>query len=116
MSEWFRFGLCALLAACGIFVILTSVFGVFRFRFVLNRMQCAAIIDTLGVMFILAALMLAADAPIFIWKLLGVLGFIWIGSPLSSHLVARMELRTDKDALNHMEHTKETEKDPDGLL
>ena len=96
--------------------ILGTVFGVFRFRFVLNRMQCAAIIDTLGVMFILAALMLAADAPIFTWKLLGVLGFIWIGSPLSSHLVARMELRTDKTALEHMEHSEGTEKDADGIL
>lgn len=116
MSEWIRFGLCALLAACGIFVIFTSVFGVFRFRFVLNRMHCAAIIDTLGTLFLLASLMLAANAPVYGWKLLCILLFLWIGSPIASHLVSRMELRTDRTALEHMEHSEETEKDADGLL
>ena len=29
-------------------MIATSILGVFRFRFVLNRMHCAALIDTLG--------------------------------------------------------------------
>ena len=116
MSEWFRFALCVLLAVCGIFVIFTSVFGVFRFRFALNRMQCAAIIDTLGTLFLLASLMLAAHAPVYVWKLFGILLFLWIGSPISSHLVARMELRTDRTALEHMEHSKETEKDTDGIL
>ena len=116
MSEWIRFALCALLAACGIFVIATSVFGVFRFRYALNRMQCAAIIDTLGTLFLLASLMLAARAPVYVWKLLCIVLFLWIGSPITAHLVARMELRTDRDALKHMEHSEETEKDADGLL
>ncbi len=116
MSEWLRFALCALLAVCGVFVIATSVFGVFRFRFVLNRMHCAAIIDTLGTLFLLASLMLAAHAPVYVWKLLCILVFLWIGSPITSHLVSRMELRTDKSALEHMEHSEETEKDADGLL
>ncbi len=116
MNEWVRFGLCALLAGCGVFVILASVLGVFRFRYVLNRMQCAAIIDTLGALFLLAALMLAAHAPVYVWKLAGILLFLWIGSPLSSHLVARMELRTDQNALAHMEHTEEVKEDRDGIL
>ena len=116
MSEWIRFGLCALLAACGIFVIFTSVFGVFRFRFVLNRMHCAAIIDTLGAMFLLASLMLAAKAPAYLWKLLFLVLFLWIGTPIASHFVARLELRTDADALSHMEHPEETEENADGIL
>ena len=116
MSEWLRFTLCALLAACGIFVIFTSVLGVFRFRYVLNRMQCAAIVDTLGTLFLLASLMLAAHAPGYVWKLLCILLFLWIGSPIAAHLVSRMELRTDKTALEHMEHPEETEKDADGIL
>lgn len=116
MADWIRFGLCALFAACGIFVIFTSVFGVFRFRFVLNRMHCAAIIDTLGTLFLLASLMLAAEAQVYVWKLLCIVVFLWIGSPLASHLVARMELRTDRNALEHMEHPEETEKDRDGIL
>ncbi len=116
MLEWIRFALCALFAALGIFVIFTSIFGVFRFRFVLNRMHCAAIIDTLGTLLLLLSLMLASEAPVYAVKLLCIVLFLWIGSPIASHLVSRMELRTDRDALSHMEHSEETEKDADGIL
>ena len=116
MSEWIRFALSALLAACGIVVIAISVLGVFRFRFVLNRMQCAAIIDTLGALLLLGSLMLASPAPAYFWKLLCIVLFLWIGSPITAHLVSRMELRTDEDALSHMEHSEETEKNADELL
>ena len=103
MSE-VRFVICACLCAAGLITVLSSVFGVFRFRFVLNRMHCAALIDTLGTLFLLAALMVASPAPEYFWKLLAVLVLLWIGSPLASHLVSRMELATDKDALAHMDH------------
>ena len=42
--------------------------------------------------------------------------FLWIGSPIASHLVCRMELRTDREALRHMEHSAETEENADGIL
>lgn len=116
MSETFRFVLAAILCAAGLAVILTSILGVFRFRFVLNRMHCAAIIDTLGTLILLTGLMIASAAPAYVLKLLGILLFLWIGSPIASHLLSRMELLTDKDALNHMEHPREAEEDPDGVL
>lgn len=115
MSDWLRFGLCTLLCSFGVVVIATSIFGVFRFRFVLNRMHCAAIIDTLGALFLLGGLMLAADAPVYAWKLFAILLVLWIGSPIASHLVSRMELLTDPDALNHVEQDVPPE-DADGIL
>lgn len=117
MSETVRFCLSALLCGAGIFVIAASILGVFRFRFVLNRMHCAAIIDTLGALLLIGGLMLACRAPVFFWKLLFVLVFLWIGSPIASHLVARMELLTDGDALGHMDvELPEGEEDADGIL
>lgn len=116
MIEWVRFAAAALLCFFGVGVIFTSIFGVFRFRFVLNRMHCAAIIDTLGTLFLLAGLMLAAPSPVYGWKLGGILLFLWIGSPIASHLVCRMELLTDRSALEHMEHPKEAEENVDGIL
>lgn len=116
MSETIRFVIAAILCAAGLSVILTSILGVFRFRFVLNRMHCAAIIDTLGALILLLGLMIAAGAPAYILKLMGILLFLWIGSPIASHLLCRMELLTDRDALNHMEHPKEAEEDPDAIL
>ena len=48
MGETLRFVLCAVFLGVGLVAMLLGVFGVYRFRFVLNRMHCAAIIDTLA--------------------------------------------------------------------
>ena len=58
MSEWVRWAFAVLFFAAGFVSIAVSIFGVFRFRFVLNRMQAAAIIDTFGMFFITLGLML----------------------------------------------------------
>ena len=109
ISEIVRFVIGALLMAAGIAVIVISILGFYRFRFVLNRMHCAAIIDTLGSLLILASLMVFARAPVFFFKLLGILAFLWIGSPVASHLVCRTELLTDDDAKQYLVIPKEAE-------
>ena len=103
MNETLRWVLCAVLLLSGVLSVLVGLFGVFRFRFVMNRMHCAAIIDTLGILLILTGLMVAAWDMAYIPKLILVLLMIWIGSPIASHLVARMEIATDPTAGEHME-------------
>lgn len=102
MIELFRFILAAVLLALGVGSILLSVLGVFRFRFVMNRMHCAAITDTLGVLCVVAALAVAAGNWAYLPKLFLILVFLWVGSPLSSHLVSRLEIATDETAPEHM--------------
>ena len=114
MTEWVRFALSAALMLAGLGVTAVSITGVFRFRFVLNRMHCAGIIDTLGVLLMAASLMLASGAPVYCWKLAAVVAFLGLGSPLSSHLIARMELMTDETAGEHMDIETE-EEEPDEL-
>ena len=63
MGETLRFVLCAVFLGVGLVAMLLGVFGVYRFRFVLNRMHCAAIIDTLALGCILISLIAA------IWEL-----------------------------------------------
>ena len=103
MTEWLRFGLTALLLALGVGSILLSLLGVFRFRFVMNRMHCAAITDTLGALCIVTALAIAAGSWTYLPKLGLILLFLWVGSPLSSHLVSRLAISTDETASEHME-------------
>lgn len=109
MSEIVRFVIAALLAGFGIFVIATSVFGVFRFKFAIDRMQCASIIDTFGLLLVLAALCFAAGSLAFIWKMIAILAILWIASPLSSHLLADLELMTDETAPEHVGNFNEEE-------
>ncbi len=103
MSEWIRWGFAVFFFAAGFISIAAAVFGVFRFRFVLNRMQAAAIIDTFGILFITLGLILMAWDMSFVPKLLLILLFQWIGSPIASHMVGRMEVRTEKNLKKYME-------------
>ena len=103
MIELFRFVLTAILLTVGVGSILLSLFGVFRFEFVMNRMHCAAITDTIGALCILLALAVASGSWTDLPKLLLILAFLWVGSPLSSHVVSRLELSTDETVLEHME-------------
>lgn len=106
MSELLRFILSAVFLVLGIVSIALSVLGVFKFRFVLNRMHCAAITDTMGAVCVLISLALAAGGFGDIVKLVIILTLLWIGSPISSHLVGRMEVSTDSELVDHVKLKK----------
>ena len=98
MLDWIRFGLSALLTLFGLFVLVSSVLGLFRFRNALNRLHAAALADTLAVLTILAGLALADGFTPVSLKLLAVVVFLWLTSPVSSHLIGLLEV-TVNDSL-----------------
>ena len=108
MYENIRFVIAAVLMLCGIVFAGISILGVFRFRFVMNRMHCAAILDTLAMAGILGGLMVATGTMEFIPKLLAALLVLWVGSPIASHLASRMEIVTDETAAEHIELEDDT--------
>jgi len=96
MTEWLRFGLCAACTLIGLLVFITGVLGIYRFRFVLNRMHSAALIDTMGLFFIVLGLAVKRGFDMVTVKLLIVVAVLWLTSPLASHLLAKMEFFTDR--------------------
>ena len=115
MCETVRFILSAALIGVGIGCIFFAILGVFKFRFVMNRMHCAAVIDTLGVAFTLAGLMVSGVGMEYLPKLICILLILWVGSPIASHLVGRLEISTDADLGQHMEMEGGAEHDADGI-
>lgn len=103
MLEYLRFALSAALMACGLFVLMVGVVGVYRFRYVLNRMHAAAMNDTLGILFVLLSLIVAEGATFTSLKLVLVILMLWITSPVSSHLVCRLEIMTNEHIEREME-------------
>ncbi|MCQ2418398.1 MAG: monovalent cation/H(+) antiporter subunit G [Clostridia bacterium] len=103
MNETVRFVLCAVLLGLGALCALIGILGVFKFKFVMNRMHCAAIIDTIALALILSGLMVYGGTREYIPKLITILLIFWIGSPIASHLVGRMEVDTDENAQKHMQ-------------
>lgn len=90
----------------GLFVFSTAVLGLFRFHCVLNRMHAAAVGDALGIFCILAGLVVLHGWSLAAAKMLLILMFLWLTSPVSSHLIAEMEVWTIPDI--HSECREET--------
>ena len=80
-----------ILIAVGLFVYITATFGLFRFHYVLNRMHAAALGDTLGILFVLLV-----GFNFHTLRLGLIICFLWLASPVSSHLLAKAEFVTFK--------------------
>lgn len=95
IGEWIRFGLVAVCMLVGLAALFTAILGLFRFDFALNRLHAAAIADTLALLLFLLGAAIAMGLRAVVWKLVLVLVLQWCTSPLSSHMLAQLEYRTD---------------------
>lgn len=102
-------GLC--LVILGVAVMLLAVYGTFRFKYVLNRMHSSAMGDTLGLLLVLVGLMVMAGVSALSFKMLAIIIFMWLASPVMSHLIARAEVLTH----THIKDECEVMKDEDRL-
>ena len=94
--EWIRFaaGVGLLLMGLGIFML--QIFGVFKFQYVLNRMHAAAMGDTLGIGVSMTGLILLSGLNYTSLKMALIIVFLWLASPVSSHLISRLEVVTNE--------------------
>lgn len=90
----------------GLFVFFTAVLGLFRFSCALNRMHAAAVGDTLGIFCILVGLIFLHGFTMAGFKTFLILLFMWITSPVASHLIAEMEVMTVPDIRSECEEEK----------
>lgn len=102
---YLRFILGAVLISIGIAIFFVEIFGVFRFKYVLNRMHSAAMGDTLGLGCTILGLIILNGINFVSLKLFCVILFLWITSPVASHLMAQMEVETHKDLTQYDEIT-----------
>jgi multicomponent Na+:H+ antiporter subunit G len=95
MAEWIRFWIVAAILFAGIFCYVLEVIGIFRFGYVLNRMHASGIGDTMGLLLIVVALMIASGWNFTTLKLLLLIIFMWLTSPTSTHFLSMVEMRTN---------------------
>lgn len=107
--EWIQFLAGSLLLLIGLLIFLIEMIGVFRFKYVLNRMHAAAMGDTLGIGCCLLGLIVMKGFSFTSLKLLLVIIFLWFSSPVSSHLIARLEVATDEEREKHYKQLVEDE-------
>ena len=81
----------------GLFVFFSAVLGLYRLDYVLNRMHAAAVGDALGIFCVLVGLICLHGWSLPAAKTLLVFLFLWLTSPVASHLIAEMEVFTISD-------------------
>ena len=79
----------------GLLTIILAIIGVYRFNYVLNRMHLAATCDTMGMLFILIGLVILEGFTFTTLKLMCIVVFFWLSSPICSHLISDAEVETN---------------------
>lgn len=97
MGEMVRFYICAALILIGLIFMISGMFGVFKFKYVLNRLHASALGDTMGLFFIVLGLAVAQGVSFISVKLVIMVVIFWMTSPVSTHMIARLELETNED-------------------
>ena len=101
--EWIRFFVGTTFLIGGLIVFAVEFFGVFKFDYVLNRMQIAAAGDTLGIGLSMVGLMIISGLNYNSLKMMLVIVFLWFASPVASHMLARFEVTTNEELYKECE-------------
>lgn len=99
---WIRFLLTAVCVLSGLAVCCIGVYGTLKFKYVINRMHAAATLDTLGIALTCIGFAISAPDLFTAMKILLVVVFWWLSSPVASHLLCRLEIITDEQRGEYM--------------
>ncbi|MBO5543294.1 MAG: monovalent cation/H(+) antiporter subunit G [Oscillospiraceae bacterium] len=95
--------LAAIFIGLGILCCGIAMFGVYRMDYVLTRIHAAAIIDTLGTLLIFAGMIILRGFGWASAKIVLILVFQWLTSPVSTHRIGRVEVMTNPNLDKHCE-------------
>ena len=117
MIDVIRLIACILLTCAGLCCLVSGVVRVFRFKYSLSRIHAAALLDTVGILLMLLGVIVATGFNVTSAKILVVIAFLWLTSPVSGHLIGRLEITINDELDKSMtvvdRETVEHEKDAD---
>ena len=105
--DWIKFILVAFLFVSAVVMAVIAVYGTYKFKFVLNRMHAAAMCDTFVLMLALLGVCNFYGFSLPTLKAVLVIVVLWFASTVASHLIARLEVTTNKDLKNECEMEEE---------
>lgn len=92
MLDTIRFIISLLLTLGGLFVLLSGVVGIFKFKYSLTRLHAGALFDTAGIVLMVLGVMVGVGFNLTSLKMLIIIGILWLTSPVSGHLIGRLEV------------------------
>lgn len=107
--EVLRFVLGIAFIIMGLLVFVIQLIGVFKFKYILNRMHAAGMGDTMGISLCLIGAMFLYGWGFTALKVALIIAFLWLASPVSSHLISRLEVTTNEELEKYCKIEKEEE-------
>lgn len=98
-----RYCIGAFLLLAGIVVMGISMLGIYRFKYVLNRMHAAAVADTLGSLLVLFGLAVIRGLSFASVKILLILILLWVTCPICTNRLAHGECAVSEDYKKYCE-------------
>lgn len=92
MMAWLQLIAGGALIVTGLLTMCVAVLGIYRFHYVLNRMHAAAMLDSLGILFVILGLMVLSGFQFGTLKLALIIVFFWLAGPVSSHMISKLEV------------------------
>ena len=83
----------------GTIVFALSLLGIYRLKYVMNRMHAAAMGDTMGLGLVVIGLIILGHDVFHIAKYILVILFFWMSSPIASHMIGKVEMLTTKGCM-----------------
>ena len=107
--EWIRFILGIAFILMGLLVFVIQLIGVYKFKYILNRMHAAGMGDTMGISLCLVGTMFLFGWGFTSLKIALITVFLWLAAPVATHLISRLEVTTNEDLEQYCEIVKEEE-------
>ena len=107
--EWIRFILGIAFIFMGLLIFVIQLIGVFKFKYILNRMHAAGMGDTMGISLCLIGTMFLFGWGFTSLKIALIVAFLWLASPVSSHLISNLEVVTNEELENYCKIEKKEE-------
>lgn len=81
----------------GVLMFFLEIIGIFKYKYLLNRMHAAGMGDTSGIFMCLIGLIFINGLNFTSAKLALIVIFLWFASPTASHLISRLEVSTNEE-------------------
>ena len=104
--SWLTFGFSAFFILLGLFLFIIGVIGIYKFKFVLNKMHSAALLDTMGLFCIILGIAIANGFNATSIKLFFIVIFLWLTSPVASLFISKLEVLTDDQVKKEVNQTQ----------
>ena len=95
--DYIRLIVGAVLIIIGVAIFFIQLIGVFKLKDILSRMHATAMGDTIGIASTLLGVIVLTGFNFTSLKVALIIVFLWMASPVSSHLISRLEVVTNEN-------------------